>query len=584
MKTIIYSITFLLITFLCSCEDDFLDLQPLDKYTEEVYFKEPAHFMSAANQFYSRMYGWDQMHDLCDFGSDLVAYPQDYGRGIINVENSDKYWNNAYVFIRENNILLEKVNEYSGDLSEIEQYIAEAKFFRAWNHYFLVERFGGVPIVVDVLDLDSPELYGKRNSRYEVVSQVIKDLNEAIENLPLEQNIPADQKGRVSKWTAMAFKARVLLHEATWMKYAGKTTDGDGVISGAGSEGYDANNIEKYLQEALSISKEIMDNGGYKLWSYNQELNNQTMYYLFCLEDAGSNPAGLDKGSNSEFMLFSKYDFDLRQGDAQVSHTVEKRLQPNRKFMDMFLCTDGLPIKQSTLFKGYQTTSTEYNNRDYRLLSYFGDLNTGEIPAEGSIKLISGEVGYSCRKFRAYNYGSYRGARQESADFSFIRLAEVYLIYAESIVELRGELTDEELDISINKLRSRAGIANLSNDFISSNKLDFKEEIRRERAIELFGENSRFKDLRRWGIAEEELNKDICASVIEGTDYEDNESLYNPSDYPYGEISVDTGVGVRKALLIDPAQNRSFERNHYLRPIPMTEIQLNNSLLQNPGF
>ena len=111
-----------------------------------------------------------------------------------------------------------------------------------------------------------------------------------------------------------------------------------------------------------------------------------------------------------------------------------------------------------------------------------------------------------------------------------------------------------------------------------------QDELRRERAIELFGENSRYDDLKRWGIAEQELNQPIVGSVIQGTDYEGNTNLYKPTSYPYGEISVATGKGNLRALLLDPISNRNFQRKHYLFPVPLTQIQLNGKLVQNPGY
>lgn len=587
MKKVFYSILILLFT---ACESNFLDLEPLDSITEAVYFKTPEQFEEAANDFYNKMISWksinsSSIYDFMDFGTDLTSYVQDYGRGVLSANNEDIYWGNSYKYIRANNILLEKAKKYEGDAEDIAEYVAAAKFFRAWHHFFLLQRFGGVPVVTDVLDLDSPELMGKRNSRYEVIQQIISDLDAAIPDLPLEQNIASDDKGHLSNWAAEAFKARVLLYEATWERYVGATTDGDGETEGAGTtkpDGYPS--VTEMITEVVDLAKDVIDNGGYELWDYNSDLDNLSSYYLFCLEDAESNPAGLTKATNTEFILYNKYDYDLLQGGINLSHTVGTRLSPTRKFMDMFLCTDGLPINKSSLFQGYKHTSDEYQNRDYRLVAYFGD-----IPEDGSV-VLNGPAGgsgsgYGDRKFSAYNYGTYRAANTESPDFSQTRLAEVYLMYAEALYELNGTITDEQLNESINKIRARAGIADLSNAFVTENGLDMKEEIRRERAVELFGENnSRYNDLKRWGIAEEELNGNICGSVIEGTDYENNEDLYTPSSYPYGEITIETGVGERSVLLLDPSSNRNFQRIHYLYPIPLQQIQLNSNLLQNPGY
>ncbi|PTN10124.1 RagB/SusD family nutrient uptake outer membrane protein [Mangrovibacterium marinum] len=577
-----------------ACEDRFIDLEPLDAITEAAYYKSPEHFKAATNYFYDRLLGWKPQDiginaDMMDVGTDLTALARDYGRGTVTPSATDDYWTKTYKALRAVNMVLEKADEYAGDDSEIAQYVAVAKFFRAYHHFFLLQRYGGVPIVAKVLDLDSPELQGKRNSRYEVFAQIIKDLEEAIPDLPLEQNIPASDKGKISKWAAEALKAKALLYEATWEMNVGETTDGDGVIEGAGSaKPSEYPSATEMLTEAKDLAKDIMDNGGYELWNHNDQLSNLSNLYLFDLEDEGSNPAGLDKSTNKEYILYSKFDFALRQGNTNISHTVAFYFAPSRKFMDMFLCSDGLPVDKSPLFQGYTNVSDEYKNRDYRVTSYFADVATWDTPADGSVKLTGpggqSGAGYSCRKFRSYEYGTYRAANQESFDYPIIRLPEIYLIYAEALYELNGSITDEQLNESINKIKIRAGLPPLTNAFASANGLDVYEEILRERAVELFGENSRFNDLKRWGIAEQVLNQDVCGNVIQGTNFEGNAALYTPSAYPYGETVKTTGVGDRSVLLLDPASNRNFQRTDYLYPLPLEEINLNSNLLQNPGY
>ena len=78
-----------------------------------------------------------------------------------------------------------------------------------------------------------------------------------------------------------------------------------------------------------------------------------------------------------------------------------------------------------------------------------------------------------------------------SANYPVLRLAEVYLIYAEALMERHGSITDEELNVSINKLRGRAGVASLTNKQVTDHQLDMLEEIHRERAVELFLEGFR---------------------------------------------------------------------------------------------
>ncbi len=584
MKKIKFLPLIILFLSIIGCSEDFLDLEPLDTVTESAYFSEPEHFDAATNNFYIQLISWrptngSNVFDFMDFGSDLTGLPQPEGRGSITVSNNDSYWSSTYSYIRDNNIVIQKGEEYNGDKSEIQRYLAEAHFFRAWNHFVLLQRFGGVPIVTEVLDLDSPELYGPRDSRYEVATQIFEDLDIAIAGLPNEQNIGSSDKGKISKQAAQAFKAKVLLYEATWEKYVGTTTDYEG------SEGPEGNNLDNYLTEAIELSRTVIQSGAYELWNFNDELDNLSSWFLFNLEDADSNPAGLDKTTNREFIIQSVYDYTLRQGGTNVSHTVHDRLAPNRKMMDLFLAQDGLPIADSPLFEGYFKTSDQFKNRDYRMFAYFGE----GIPEDGAIVLPgssgnSSPTGIFARKFRSYKYGVYRAANEESMNYPQLRLAEVYLILAEALYEKDGAISDQDLNLSINRLRNRAGLPEITNAFVASNGLDMLEEIRRERAIELFGENSRFNDLKRWGIAEEELNEPIIGTVIEGTIYENNPALYDPSEYIYGEIATETAEGLRDAILIDPASTRNFTINNYLFPLPAVQIKLNPELIQNPGY
>ena len=107
--------------------------------------------------------------------------------------------------------------------------------------------------------------------------------------------------------------------------------------------------------------------------------------------------------------------------------------------------------------------------------------------------------------------------------------------------------------------------------------MDIYEEIKRERAVELYLENSRYFDLKRWGIAEEALSDDICGPIVEGNEYEGNTDLYNPEAYPYGTKKITTPMGSLDAVIVDPSSVRNFERHHYLFPLPIDQLDLNEN-------
>jgi hypothetical protein len=589
-KTFKYIIIGSLSLAAASCKKHFIDLSPTAQFTDEVYFKQPADFKAYATSFYGKLPGWDfsTMDNNSDLSANTNTNNYDLGHGTISASTSSNW---DYSGIRSNNILLSKAAGYKG-AGDISQYVGEAYFFRAFAYFNLLKTYGGVPIVTKALDVTAPELFAPRNSRYEVVKQILTDLGEAIPKLLSEGTIPASDKGRISKWAAEAVKAQVELYEATWEKYVGQEPDGDGTSVGAGKAGYDAGDVKKYLTDAAATCKDIMDNGGYSLWNKNSvgSMANSSYWYLFNLEDAQSNPGGFDKSSNSEFILYNVYDYTLKKSNKNITWTAWQ-LYPSRKFLDLAVCKDGLPPDKSPMFKGYHHTGDEFKNRDLRLINYL--YGNGTPPASVTLDFGGlGYGGYGNAKYAVYGYGARRTDNTESANYPIIRLAEVYLIYAEALEELNGSVTDDQLDASINKLRDRAGVAHLTNALATANGLDMKQEIRRERAVELYREGKRFDDLKRWGILEDALNPSRLGAVVGDasytTDFKDASgaptSAYHAGSYVFGEEAVETPAGLLDCVVIDSKANHTVTKKNYLYPIPLTQISLNPKLLQNPGY
>lgn len=621
----------MLAAFVLTGCDDYLEQEPQDSVTEAVYFETNEQFENAANYLYTRL-GFDYEGDQDsqgDASSDLsgnVSNTDGYGQGNAITPTTDNIWKNNYSYLRAVNQLIEKAVDYPGDQSEIETSVGTAYFFRAWHHNNLLTRFGGVPIAIKAFDVDSEELYAPRNSRYEVVNQMIADLDMAIAMLPSQNALSTSDQGKLSLEAAKSFKARVLLYEATWEKYVGTTTDGDGVSNGAGSNkptGYPS--VEDMLTDAKQAALEVMNSGAFELWDYRTELGEEHLFYLFNLEDAGSNPIGLTKAENKEFIFQTVFDFTLRPINKNLTHS--KPITPSRKMMDMYLCTDGLPVQHSSVFEGYDTMTSEFQNRDFRLKSFVSEplkeywgwgSNTNGGGAQYGVDFADSgvvfdyryvpqltspgagrNIGYQGRKFTTEYL--LRETRQESYNYPQIRLAEVMLIYAETAVELgNGSITDADLNISINKIRERAGVAPLTNALIAPfSDLTMLGEIRRERAIELDGENFRFDDLKRWNIAVAELTRNICLTYIDGTEYETAEdpknlgnNIWVPSAFPLGLTASEeppfsySGIATTKAgaLILDPSGNRIFSLKNYVDAIPTNQITQNPNLLQNPNW
>ena len=549
-----------------SCVNTFLDLEPLDAKTDVIYFKTPEHFREYANGLYGQLLGWQSSYgsifDHMDAASDLSTcfrYSYGVGTGVMGVPNDDSRWGNCYGNIRATNHMFERaVSSYTGNLADIKKELAEGHFFRAYNYFYLLKFFGGVPVVTKVLDVTSPELYGKRNSRYEVVNLILSDLDEAIAGLPLEQNITSADKGKISKQAAQAFKARVLLYEATWRKYNGTSTDFEG------SAGPASDQVNTFLEESVQLSEIVMGDAAYSLWNYNNvaAMKNLSSRYLFNIEEEASNPAGAGRATNKEFIIASVYSQETRKGQVDLNRVIYTDMRPSRKLIDMFLCTDGLPVSMSDKFQGYKNPGDEFQNRDFRLTSYVGSYSTS---------LTVESCGYGVSKFAITDIQ--RQSKDESANYPVLRLAEVYLNYAEACVGYGKEGYPEKGMAYLDKVRERAGLKPVleswANAKVPLTSYDGQcgpdgrvmKIVRQERMIELYQENHNFWDIRRWKMGETYFNVKARGLNILAETMEDFAKIV--------EIQV----------------KRTFDApRQYLMPIPAGEVSKNPNMVQNPGY
>lgn len=654
------------LTFSLSACRDFLNKEPLSQGTEAIVFKTPEHFEQAAYYLYD-LYGWD--YNAMDRNLDISGLGSNGGG---TAPESSGSWGGPYGQIRDCNILLEKAEEYAGDKNAISHAVGTAHFFRAWQYFKLLKTYGGVPIADHSLDLTDPTLQAPRNSRYEVANFIINDLKEAVNLLTKEKDIPDADKGKISKEAAQSFLARVALYEGTWEKYVpsiGYDLDGDGTNSGAGTakpEGYPS--VTELLTLAQTMAKDVIteaETGTFKLWN---ECDSLSYYYLFNIDDAEGNIPnfkGKGKATNKEFIICRKYDFNIAKPNKNISHTVIVGLATSisQQFGESFLCRNGLPIRISYTgnmanaqnnpqFEGYETFVGEYRNRDYRFVSctYIPDRTFWSSRVEDGRQLTAtgkpypdpvfpqsdevynpGDPAYSssCGIFKptlrnnstASGYGSRkylieganRPSNTESADYPNLRLAEVHCIYAEATCELNGgNISDEDLDFSINKNRARARVAPLTNALIANvwdagywdyeqnktvcKKMNMLDEIRRERACELFGEGHRMDDLKRWGIAHINLVGQKLGHYVLGTAYETEkansaqyfgEPCYYPEKYPL-RYGIYEGTGKNdpdygRSIANDPTTLNFIQRD-YLTPLPLDQMRLNTNLKQNPGW
>lgn len=557
-----------------------LDLNPLADMGDNLVWNKAENFQLFANQFYSytrdfqmgdNTYGAgvnDGPHS--DYRSDLIATSSmnQYSQGTNSIPSEDKNYTTLYQRIYYTNLLLKNAKSFDNQ-EAIKVPVAEAKFFRAYLHFELVQIWGDVILLTEPLDLDSEKLYGKRDDRGVVIDQIITDLKEAADGLPEK----VSDEGRLTKYAALAMLSRVALYEGTWQKFH---TNGKDATS----------NTERstaLLTIARDAARDVIESDKYEIF-YNQILGAQSYRYMFILEDAAQcNPANLSKKDNKEYILAHRH----RDGDALGTNITHGMLANvcyiTKKMADMYLCSDGLPIGKSIHSINYNIADGEFRNRDNRMDNTM--LKQGELywDNDGAWRTYWNDQDLANAKVANVRINSgYQNQKwcverkvadtQESMDYPVIRYAEVLLNYAEAVYELNGTISNEDLDYSLNLVRKRVNseMPGLSNELVSNNGLSMREEIRRERTVELFLEGFRIDDLKRWATASVEMPQDQLGVKFKGTWFETNWAAQARQLNNDGCIIL--------------YNNRTWDDKLYLYPLPSDQVQLNPELGQNPGW
>ena len=205
-----------------------LDLEPQEQLAETNYWNTPDDYLLFANQFY----GWTRhfsgameykstkpVHS--DYTSDLFTNKDErnlFSNGSNAVQPADANYTSNYSHIRRTNLLLKNAESYATP-SDIAQYVGEAKFFRAYSYFDLLQLYGNAILVKEPMEVTDARMYVKQNDRSEVADFIIKDLKEAVPLLPKFSEI--QEYGRISREGCQAFLSRVALYEGTWQKSRG---------------------------------------------------------------------------------------------------------------------------------------------------------------------------------------------------------------------------------------------------------------------------------------------------------------------------------------------------------------------------
>ncbi len=549
--TVTYTGALLLLAL--GCKD--LTLGPKDQVSDASFWKNPEQFKLAANDFYFGLLG---AHNYTEINSDIAtgsgnALMSSMSNGSYLPPANDTLWDHAYTGIRSANYLLAKAAE-SGLGSQIDRWVGEALFFRAYHYWNLVKAYGGVPLITTVLDVSSPEVYTARSTQQQVIDFIIADLDNAIPKLLKQSELSAEEMGRVTQGAALALKARAALYQGTWLKYHAEGSP------------------TAMLADAIAAANQLIASNQYRVFTDSGALSYKHLFIL--------------GGDDSREVILARRYYVGRATHNWTRELWFNYMIPTKKLADMYLATDGLPITSSPLFKGYDSLTSEFQNRDPRMAMTFVVPGSDVFKESGFKPEFPGftgssatRTGYELRKFLDETYEATQFHGQY--DFKEFRYGEVLLILAEAVFERDGAISDADLNRTINLLRARAGMpdtTNLTNGFVTAHGLDMLTEIRRERTVELAFEGFRRDDLRRWKTADTEMPQALRGVKFVGTQYQQQDT----SVHAGVDIQVDAGGFV----VAEAAAVRQFiVPKHYLDPIPLQQIQLSKgTLTQNPGW
>jgi hypothetical protein len=526
-----------------------------------------------------------------------------------------------YQGIGDCNIFLENIGAVP-DITDEERarWIGEVKFLKAYYHFWLVRQYGPIylkdenqPTGVSIKD---SKVY--RNTLDECFDYIVKLLDEVIDNDEIPDVITneVEELGRITRGIALSLKAYVLVTGASPLFNGNE--DYAEIVDNRGIALFNSTKTESEKQErwviAANACKEAIDflePLGYTLYYFDEglDVSDETKTKLsirgavtenWNKEIIWANPNCWVGGAST----ISSYNWPRALVSGSTSGTYTARMNVPLKFVQKFYSKNGVPIDEDHTYnyneiynlrvatskekfhikQGYKTAGLNFDRepRFYASMVFDGNVWFGssflneEEPLYAQMKLSDGAgsiylnghnlTGYSAKKLNHYKtVVSGTSASPNPYAWPVIRLADVYLLYAEALNE--SDAAKEDVLEYVDKIRERAGLNGVEWSWSIYSKYPDKPNtkegrraiIQRERTIELAFEGKGYWDLRRWKTAYEELNKSITGWYVYGRT---EETYYVP------------------VTLLQPL----FNMKDYFWPIATIEIQKNENLVQNYGY
>jgi hypothetical protein len=467
--------------FSSGCKKDLLDVPNENTYTDESYFKTPTQFNEAIIATYAVFSHAGMMSREWYFIFDLLANEAEKASPLVGTElqladysfsssNEDIVWlwGSLYRMIFRANLALKVMDTWTPKDADEEalkkQYIAEAHWLRGFGYFYLVSAFGRVPLKL-TFD-ESKENAAPRASVEDVWKLVESEFSLAIPDLPV---VYADdnQRGRATKGAAIAFLGKAYLYQKKYTEA-----------------------IQQFSQLTQAPFTYSLDPSYDHLFS-DDNINSPEV--VFAVNHVYTTP-------NTQYYMFGG-----QEGEDGITFHTGRAQEYGFNDWQNVVVSNALVAAHT-----YPNPSNGTSYLDPRAkLNFYSAPATGGDPdycdhcSGGAIDYPDELFGNSWRKYEPYEFQQYTSAPESGINTHVVRYADVLLMLAESYIE-SGTNLPEAVGL-INQVRSRPSVMAVPYP-TTLNQDDARTALRRERRIELSGEQSRWFDLMRWGIAKEVLN------------------------------------------------------------------------------
>ncbi|MEO6732707.1 MAG: RagB/SusD family nutrient uptake outer membrane protein [Ferruginibacter sp.] len=570
-------------SFFTACKKDFLDQKTLSAIDEATVFRDSTRSLGMINNLYSSLgisfnprrfnnTGLDAACDESEPLQDPTIYTYKISSGGINPNNADKgLWATTFQMVRVANIFLKNKDSIPVSTATKEYWIGQVRFLRAWYLFTLLKHYGGIPLIGDKIFADDEKIDVPRNSFETCIKYLTAELDAAAATLPASYRSGDANQVRVTKGSALAVKARMLLYAASPLFNSGaKAGDPENLLT------FPSADPERWKQ-ASDAAKAVINLNVYSLYS-----SSATPLYTLFLQNTPQPEHVLvywQPGTTANnFYIEASANPPSRGG---MNGWQGVKYFPTQELVDEFDMINGLRITDPV--SGYPGIGNNmYKNRDPRLtytvnyngatrtLGSFGDqpvnTYTGVIPTGNAAATSASVDGIYTSTGTLTGYFRYKMCNGATGElyrpWVVMRYAEVLINAAEATNEYSGPTT--EVYDWLKMIRSRAGITQGVNGLYglkaNMTKNEMREAIWHERRVELAFEEHRFWDVRRWKIA----------PTVENAETHGMEITRSAT----GSFSYRTII-VRKHVFTDAM---------YFWPIPQSEITKSPALKQNPGY